>query len=67
MEEASKVPEAMAHLPILKELEKCPKQWLVNVIYSVLGNPFAQWVAEKVRERNEKVTVLRDLNINIDP
>jgi hypothetical protein len=67
MEEASRVSEVMAHLPILKELEKVPKQWLCNVIYSVMGSNFAQWVQERVRERNERVTVLRDLNINIDP
>jgi hypothetical protein len=56
----------MAHLPILKELEKVPKQWLCNVIYSVIGDDFSNWVVHKVKERNDRVTVLRDLNINID-
>jgi hypothetical protein len=57
----------MIHLPILKELEKIPKQWLCNLLYSVIGDDFARWVSERIKERNERVTVLRDLNINIDP
>jgi hypothetical protein len=52
MQEASKVPLAMAHLPILKELEKVPKQWLVNTIYSIIGDDFAEWVSIRIKERN---------------
>ena len=55
------------HLPTLKELEKVPKAWFCNVIFSVVGKQFEDWVTHKIRERNERVTVARDLNINMDP
>ena len=67
MAQALSIPEAMNHLPILKEIEKVPKAWLCTIIYSVVGKQFAGWVQERIGERNEKVTVIRDLNINIDP
>ena len=34
----------MGHMPILKEMTKLPKQWIVNVAYTLLGDPFADWV-----------------------
>ena len=37
---ANLFPEVKRYLPIDKELDKVPKQWLVNVIYSVLKDPF---------------------------
>ena len=55
------------YLPIEKELDKVPKQWLVNVIYSVLADPFKNWVKAKIEERNEKVIADKDLLIDMDP
>jgi hypothetical protein len=52
MEEASRNSGAMMYLPVLKELEKVPKQWLVNCIYSIVGEDFASWVSHKIKERN---------------
>ena len=57
----------MNHLPTLKELEKVPNSWLCTVIYTVVGEQFSNWVKHKIQERNQKVTVLRDLDIKIDP
>ena len=60
-------PEAKQYLPIDKELDKVPKQWLVNVVYSVLKDPFYHWVKAKIEERNEKVTTEKNLLIEMDP
>ena len=38
MNEVFTIPEALEHLPIAKEMKKLPKQWLVNVIYTVVGD-----------------------------
>jgi hypothetical protein len=67
LEKVMTIPEAVIHLPDAKEICKCPKQWLVNIIYSVVGEDFADWVKQRIKERNDKVTVLRDLNISIHP
>jgi hypothetical protein len=40
---------------------------LVNIIYSVYGKPFQAWVDDRIRTRNEKVAVQKDVMINVDP
>ena len=45
----------MERLPCEKEIVKLPKQYLVNVIYTVAGEDFAKWVKEKIEARNTKV------------
>jgi hypothetical protein len=67
MENVLTIPEALKHLPVLKEIPKVPKQWLVNIVYSVVGDDFAIWVEDRISKRNEFVTVKKDLNISIDP
>ena len=37
-------PACHNYYPIWKEVAKLPKQWIVNVAYSVLGAPFRQWI-----------------------
>jgi hypothetical protein len=61
------IPEAVKHLPDEKELCKLPKSWICNITYSVVGDSFAEWVHQRIVERNEKVTIKRDLNISIEP
>jgi hypothetical protein len=57
MENVMTIPEALAHLPLLKELKKVPKAWLCDIVYSVVGDTFAAWVADRISERNKKVTI----------
>ena len=57
----------MNHMPIFKEMAKLPKQWIVNVAYTILGEPFADWVMSQIEARNTKVAKERDLMINVDP
>ena len=55
--EARKVPEVMNHLPEKqKEIEKLPKQFLINVAYKVVGTQFADWVKDRIVQRNSKIT-----------
>jgi hypothetical protein len=61
------MPDAAQHFPEAKELCKIPKGWLCNITYSVVGETFAEWVRQRIVERNQRVTVKRDLNINIQP
>ena len=63
----SGMPECHPYFPVWKEVRKLPKQWIVNVAASVLGEPFVAWVANAIRARNEKVAVERDVMINVDP
>jgi len=41
-----KFPAIFAYLPDGNEVHKVPKQWLVNLIHSVLKHHFSDWVHE---------------------
>ena len=39
------------------ERRKLPKQWVVNVAWTVVGDQFGAWVKQKIEERNQKLAV----------
>ena len=49
------IPEALLRLPEPKEIQRLPRQYLINVIATVVGEAFAQWVTGKIEERNTKI------------
>ena len=54
-------------MPIEKELKSLNKQFIVNVAYSVVGEPFKQWVKDMIETRNQDMTKSKNLLINMDP
>ena len=61
-------PEVYEYLPEANlELPKTPKQWVVNVVATVLGDDFTDWVQLKVKAWHEKVMEQKDLAIVMDP
>ena len=60
-------PEYFGYYPEAREIDKVPKQWLVNVAAAVVGQSFEDWVDEKVAERNDRVAVEKDVMIDVDP
>jgi hypothetical protein len=64
---ATRFPKVMEALPIVqKEVKKLPRQYIGNVIFTLVGEPFRQWVLERVESRNERCTV-DDGAIEMDP
>jgi len=57
----------MERLPCEKEIVKLPKQFLINVIYTIVGEDFSNWVKAKINERNAKITTEKNMIINVDP
>ena len=45
-------PEVGDYLPDQQEIHKAPKDWICNVIFSVVGSPFTDWVKLQVEVRN---------------
>ena len=67
LEYASARPDVMRCLPIeLKEIDKLPRQYLANIVYTKVGKPFFDWVDNKIKARNAKVTSDKDLIIEMD-
>ena len=61
-------PEVIQTLPLAeKEIKKLPRQYIANVIYSIVGDPFKQWVQFRVEARNNKVAEEGEMMIEMDP
>ena len=53
---ASQPGEVMDAFPIVKrEVEKLPREYIANVIHTITGAAFVQWIEKQVNERNAKV------------
>ena len=58
----------MNYLPSAeKELFKLPRSYVGNVAYTVIGDPFKNWVNTVINQRNAKVTDDKDMAIHMDP
>ena len=59
--------EIYKYLPDKQELHKISRTWVCNIVATVLGEVFTDWVSEKIEERNEEVREKKDMNIELDP
>ena len=59
-------PQVNDYLPDGKEVMKMSKQWIANVIHSVLKKTFSNWVKQQVEKRNREMVVERGLTIEMD-
>lgn len=65
---AKNFPIVMQALPIEpREINKLPRQYLANLIYTMVGDPFRNWIEKKIQERNEKIMKEKNLAIEMDP
>ena len=68
MEYCSAIPKVMKAFPTeAREIEKLPRQYIINVIYTLVGKPFELWVNQRIENRHAKIAEDRDLNIEMDP
>ena len=49
------------------DFKKLPRQWLINLIYTVVGQIFSNWVYERIEARNRKLVEESNMAINLDP
>ena len=57
----------MKSLPVEKEIQKLTRQYLANVIFTIVGDNFSVWVDDKIDERNAKIKEEGAMMINMDP
>ena len=50
-----------------REILKLPRAYIANVIYTNVGDPFADWVKFQIQDRNDKIASKRDLLVSMDP
>ena len=67
LEKAYQSEIVMLHLPDKRDLHRLPRQYIVNVMYSLLGDPIRLMVKEAITARNDLVAENRNLIIDLDP
>ena len=68
MEYCAAIPKVMKAFPTeAREIDKLPRQYIANVIFTLVGSPFEAWVNKRVEDRHRKIAEDRDLNIELDP
>jgi hypothetical protein len=53
------------YMPIERELPYLPRQWLINVAYTIIGAPFKKWVHQQIDIRNEKIRKVRHVEVKM--
>ena len=60
--------EAMRALPAVRtEILKLPRNYIANVIRTIIGAEFEEWVQNRVNARNQRVQDEREVAIMMDP
>ena len=55
------------YLPDKQDLDRVPRAWIANVIYTIVGDPFKEYVDAMIEQRNQALINKRDLGISMDP
>ena len=65
---AQRYPEVDQALPSEpREIDKLLRQYVINVVYTLVGDPFRLWVESVMQARDAKITSERSLGIELDP
>ena len=68
LEFAKDYPAAIKHLPTdMKEIKKMPRNYISNVLYTVIGEPFRSWVYTLMEQRNRDVAFKDEDYAQLDP
>ena len=65
--EAGKYPATEQYFPDADDLRRLPRQWVINVIYTLVGKPFADWALARMEARNQQLMAKHDMAILMDP
>ena len=65
---ASNYPEVQQALPEeQRETDKLLRQYIINVVYTLVGDPFKHFIDGVMHARDEKIKNERNLGIQLDP
>ena len=55
------------YLPDERDCYRLPRQYMLNLVYTLSGETFANWVQSNIAERNNELAAKQDLMIEMDP
>ena len=50
-----------------REILKLHRNYVSTVIYTLVGEPFAAWVKDRIHERNDMILQVQNMNAQFDP
>lgn len=50
-----------------REVDKLPRAYVSNLIFTIVGSRFKEWVEQKVQDRTNKIMQDQDMAIEMDP
>ena len=54
-------------MPDEKDIHRLPRQYIINVLYTLIGDQLKDFVNIHIKARNDEVAVNRNLIIDMDP
>ena len=68
LEFARKYPKVWKAFPTEEsEIDALHRGYVANVIYTIVGENFTDWIDKKLKERTKRLCSERDMNISMDP
>ena len=50
-----------------KEIEKLPRQYIANIIHTIVGKPFQEWIDAQLEARHAELAEKKEMFIELDP
>ena len=60
-------PIVLEYLPAQKEMMALPREYLITVLHSILGEDFKKWVDQQIAQRDLASKINMNENISMDP
>ena len=60
-------PRVASYLPDERDLPRLPRQFIINITYSIMKDHFVEWTDQQIKARNEKLADKQHLNLHVDP
>ena len=48
-------------------MDMIPRQFIIDITYTVMGDAFKKWAKLRIKARNEKIKENQDLELELDP
>ena len=65
--EGKKTPRVAEYLPEERDIHRLPRQFVVNLIYTIVGEGIKSFVTKAIKKRNDQIAENRHLIIELDP
>jgi hypothetical protein len=65
LEFSKNFPEVAKYLPEERDQHRLPRQWIVDILGSIVEKEFKAWVGAKIKDRNDALVKKGDLQVRI--